>query len=105
MVNSQPSQPSILGQQPVPVMTPTQQYTGPQFAPAEQGLMPQPSAGWGSTVPAVPQSMPGQMLNHPYMPPPGTMPSQFGPGMMQLPSQSNLPPQTMVAPYCPDQIQ
>ncbi|XP_024928002.1 polypyrimidine tract-binding protein homolog 2 isoform X2 [Ziziphus jujuba] len=102
MVNAQPS---ILGQQPVPAVTPTQQYAGPQFAPAEQGVMPQPSAGWGSTVPAVPQSMPGQMLSHPYMPPPGTVPPQIGPGMMQLPSQGSLPPQTMVAPYRPDQMQ
>ena len=97
MVNSQPS---ILGQQPVPVMTSNPpQYSGAQYAPNEPVGMPQPSAGWGAAAPAVPQSMP----NHPYMPPGhGTMPSH--PGMMPMPSQSGLPQMT-VAPYRTDQMQ
>ncbi|XP_061995425.1 polypyrimidine tract-binding protein homolog 2 isoform X2 [Rosa rugosa] len=90
MVNSQPS---ILGQQPVNMTSPAApQYGGAQFAPTGQGMMPQPSAGWGPTVPAVPQSMPMQMPNQPYMPS-GTVPSQMGPGMMPGGAQQpNLPP-------------
>lgn len=66
------------------------QYNGAQFAPTGQAMMPQPS-GWGPTVPAVPQSMPIQMHNQPYMPS-GT-PSPMGPGMMQGGAQqANLPP-------------
>ncbi|XP_057950429.1 polypyrimidine tract-binding protein homolog 2 isoform X2 [Malania oleifera] len=73
------SQPSILGQQPVPVAGPsTQQYNGTQFAPAPDGpVAHQPSAGWGSAVSGVPPSMPMQVHNQPYMPP-GSMPP---PGM------------------------
>ncbi|PON50106.1 Splicing factor-like protein [Parasponia andersonii] len=101
MVNSQPS---ILGQQPVPVMTSNPpQYSGAQYAPTEQIGMQQPSAGWGAAPPAVPQSMPMPMPNHPYMPPGhGTMTSH--PVMMHMPSQGG-PPQTTVAPYRPDQMQ
>ncbi|CAN6705857.1 unnamed protein product [Malus baccata var. baccata] len=78
------AQPSILGQQPVHQMSPAvPPYNGAQYAHTDQAVMPQP--GWGPTVPAVPQSMPIQMHNQPYMPP-GTMPissPQMGPGMMQ----------------------
>ncbi|KAM1029628.1 hypothetical protein ACFX2A_043122 [Malus domestica] len=78
------AQPSILGQQPVHQMSPAvPPYNGAQYAPTDQAVMPQP--GWGPTVPAVPQSMPIQMHNQPYMPP-GTVPissPQMGPGMMQ----------------------
>ncbi|CAN6564811.1 unnamed protein product [Malus baccata var. baccata] len=78
------AQPSILGQQPVHQMSPAvPPYNGAQYAPTDQAVMPQP--GWGPSVPAVPQSMPIQMHNQPYMPP-GTMPissPQMGPGMMQ----------------------
>lgn len=89
MVNSQPS---ILGQQPVPMVGATaNQYNGAQFAPPppEQPMMHQPTAaGWGAVPPAS-QSMP-MMGNHPYMPP-GSMP--MGPGMMQMhmPGQSGMP--------------
>ncbi|CAB4302003.1 unnamed protein product [Prunus armeniaca] len=89
-------QPSILGQQPVQMIAPAvPQYNGAQFGPTDQAVMPQPSAGWGPTVPAVPQSVPLQMHNQPYMPP-GTLPlpSQMGPGMMQ----SGAPPATL-PPY------
>lgn len=88
MVNSQPS---ILGQQPVPMVGATaNQYNGAQFAPPppEQPMMHQPTAaGWGAVPPAS-QSMP-MMGNHPYMPP-GSMP--MGPGMMQMhmPGQSGM---------------
>lgn len=100
------SQPSILGQQPVPMMTSNPpQYSGAPFAPTEQVGMPQPSAGWGTAGAAVPQSMPMPMPNHQYMPPGhGTMPSHPGPGVMHMPSQSGLS-QTTVAPYRPDQMQ
>ncbi|KAM1471680.1 hypothetical protein ACFX14_042143 [Malus domestica] len=78
------AQPSILGQQPVHQMSPAvPPYNGAQYAPTDQAVMPQP--GWGPTVPAVPQSMPIQMHNQPYMPP-GTVPissPQMGHGMMQ----------------------
>lgn len=89
MVNSQPS---ILGQQPVPMVgASANQYNGAQFAPPppEQPMMHQPNAaGWGAVPPAS-QSMP-MMGNHPYMPP-GSMP--MGPGMMQMhmPGQSGMP--------------
>ncbi|KAK9181925.1 hypothetical protein WN944_025066 [Citrus x changshan-huyou] len=89
MVNSQPS---ILGQQPVPMVGATaNQYNGAQFAPPppEQPMMHQPTAaGWGAVPPAS-QSMP-MMGNHPYMTP-GSMP--MGPGMMQMhmPGQSGMP--------------
>ncbi|KAB2596786.1 polypyrimidine tract-binding protein-like protein 2 [Pyrus ussuriensis x Pyrus communis] len=80
------AQPSILGQQPVHQMSPAvPPYNGAQYATTDQAVMPQPSAGWGPTVPAVPPSMPIQMHNQPYMPP-GTMPvssPQMGPVMMQ----------------------
>ncbi|KAK9914427.1 hypothetical protein M0R45_038208 [Rubus argutus] len=87
------TQPSILGQQPVNMTSPVApQYNGAQFAPTGQAMMPQPSAGWGPTVPAVPQSMPIQMHNQPYMPS-GTTPSSMAPGMMQGGAQqANLPP-------------
>ncbi|XP_050386707.1 polypyrimidine tract-binding protein homolog 2 isoform X2 [Argentina anserina] len=92
MVNSQPS---ILGQQPVHGMSPAApQYSGAQFAPAGQAMMPQPSAGWGPSIPAVPpQSMPMQMPNQSYMPS-GPVPSQMGPpSMMPGGAQhANLPP-------------
>ena len=91
MVNSQPS---ILGQQPVHMMSPAApQYSGAQFAPAGQAMMPQSSAGWGPSVPAVhPQSMPMQMPNQSYLPS-GTIPSQMGPGMMPGGvQQPHLPP-------------
>ncbi|KAM2976026.1 hypothetical protein FF1_002118 [Malus domestica] len=77
------AQPSILGQQPVHQSPAVPPYSRAQYA--DQAVMPQPSAGWGPTVPAVPQSLPFQMHNQPYMPP-GTMPissPQMGPGMMQ----------------------
>ncbi|XP_061360125.1 polypyrimidine tract-binding protein homolog 2-like isoform X4 [Gastrolobium bilobum] len=81
------TQPSILGQHPVPMTgAPAQQYNGPQYAPiTEQTMMPHSQAGWGTVPPIVPQSMP-QMHNNPYMPP-GTMPQQTAPGMMQFPSR------------------
>lgn len=85
------SQPSILGQQPVPMVGATaNQYNGAQFAPPppEQPMMHQPTAaGWGAVPPAS-QSMP-MMGNHPYMTP-GSMP--MGPGMMQMhmPGQSGM---------------
>lgn len=87
------AQPSILGQQPVNMTSPAAaQYNGAQFAPTGQAMMPQPSAGWGPTVPAVSQSMPIQMHNQPYIIS-GTTPSSMGPGMMQGGAQqANLPP-------------
>ncbi|XP_038709800.1 polypyrimidine tract-binding protein homolog 2-like isoform X4 [Tripterygium wilfordii] len=86
MVNSQPS---ILGQQPVQMQGHVaQQYNGAQFGPTpEQLMMPQPSAGWGVSVPASQQTISMHMNNPPYMPP-GAMLTQMGPGMMYPPSQS-----------------
>ncbi|WCJ36802.1 polypyrimidine tract-binding protein 2 [Euphorbia peplus] len=95
-------QPSILGQQPVPAMgPPTHPYSGgPQFAPStEHPGMPPPSSGW---APAPPHSMPTQMNNHHYFPPPGAMPMQpqMGQGMMQMPNHggSPMPPQYRPGP-------
>uniref|UniRef100_A0A5B6Z535 RRM domain-containing protein n=1 Tax=Davidia involucrata TaxID=16924 RepID=A0A5B6Z535_DAVIN len=86
-------QPSILGQQPLQMAGPgAHQYNGAQFAPA-----PQSSSGWGPAA-AVPQSMPTQMHNHPYMPP-ATMPPEMGPGMMQLHGQNSLPHAAAMPPY------
>ncbi|KAJ1394593.1 RNA-binding domain superfamily [Sesbania bispinosa] len=79
------AQPSILGQHPVPMSGPAQQYNGAQYPPIpEQTVMPQSQAGWGTAPPVIPQSMP-QMHSNPYLPP-GTMPPQTAPGMMQFPS-------------------
>ncbi|XWS48519.1 hypothetical protein CRYUN_Cryun13aG0085200 [Craigia yunnanensis] len=104
MVNPQGS---ILGQQPVQTMVPAaHQYNGTQYAPGlEQSMMPpQPSAGWTSAVPALPQSMLVQMTNHhPYMPP-ASMP-QMTSGVMQMPGQSGVPPTAgTVPPYRPNQM-
>ncbi|OMO68943.1 hypothetical protein CCACVL1_19748 [Corchorus capsularis] len=102
-------QPSILGQQPVQTMGPpaAHQYNGTQYAPgSEQGMMPPPqhSAGWASAVPPMPQSMPVQMTNHPYMPTPTSMPQMAPTGMMQMPGQGGIPPAGTVPPYTPNQM-
>ncbi|KAI4307141.1 hypothetical protein L6164_030358 [Bauhinia variegata] len=102
------SQPSLLGQQPVTMMgaPPVQQYNGVQYAPThEQHVVPQPAVGWGTSVPAAPQSMPPQMHSHPYMPPPGPMPPQMAPGMMQFPSNNTLPHTTTMPTYGSDHVQ
>ncbi|KAJ0100586.1 hypothetical protein Patl1_20317 [Pistacia atlantica] len=102
MVNPQPS---LLGQQPHPMVgTAAHQYNGSQYPPTHQHPgMHQPSAGWGSAAPAIPQSMP-MMNNHSYMPA-GTMP-QMGPGMMQMPGQGSMPPHIgTMPPTRPDQMQ
>lgn len=89
------SQPSILGQQPAPMVSPTPpQYHGSQFPQAPNqhpGI--QPPAGWGPPAPQSmgPQSIPMQPHNQPYMPP-GPMPPQMGPGM------SHGPPHTAAMP-------
>ncbi|KAM3682039.1 hypothetical protein ACB098_12G042200 [Castanea mollissima] len=100
------SQPSILGQQPTSVMGSTVQYSGAPFTPSQEqpGLPQQPSAGWGPGVPPMPQSMPMQMHNNPYMPP-GTMPPQAAPGMMQSPMQSGMPQSSMLPRYGSGQMQ
>ncbi|KAL4346943.1 hypothetical protein GQ457_17G024400 [Hibiscus cannabinus] len=97
-------QPSALGQQPVQTMGQAgHQYNGTQYTAPGMGqpmMPPQPSAGWGtSAVPAVPQSMPVQMINHnPYVPP-ASMP-QMSHGMMQMPpGQSGVPPPASTMPY------
>ncbi|GMN44447.1 hypothetical protein TIFTF001_013649 [Ficus carica] len=100
------AQPSILGQQPVPMMTsnPPPHYSGAQFAPPEQVGVPQNSSGWAAGVPGPavrPQSLAMAMPSHPYMPP-GTMPAH--PGMMHPPNQG-VPPQATMAPYRPDGMQ
>ncbi|KAK6121835.1 hypothetical protein DH2020_044448 [Rehmannia glutinosa] len=66
------SQPSILGQQPYPVGGPgVHAYNGAQYAPApDPHAIPPHSAGWNPAGPAIPQSMPMQMHNYPYGPPP-----------------------------------
>ncbi|KAA8540014.1 hypothetical protein F0562_026706 [Nyssa sinensis] len=90
------SQPSVLGQQPHQMVGPgAPQYNGAQFAAVSEGhAVPQSSAGWGPATTAVPQSMPMQMHNHPYMPP------EMGPGMMQFYSQNGVPHGVM-PPYQP----
>ncbi|KAK8685137.1 hypothetical protein V6N13_041145 [Hibiscus sabdariffa] len=99
-------QPSGFGQQPVQTMGPAaHQYNGTQYGPGSgQPMMPpQPSAGWGSGVPGVPQSTPVQMTNHPYMPP-APMP-QTTPGTMQMPGgYGGVPPAGSVPPYRPNQM-
>lgn len=103
MVNSQPS---ILGQQPTSVMGSAVQYSGASFTPSQEqpGIPQQTSAGWGPGVPPMPQSMPMQMHNNPYMPP-GTMPPQAAPGMMQSPMQSGMPQSSMLPRYGSGQMQ
>ncbi|OVA11443.1 RNA recognition motif domain [Macleaya cordata] len=100
------TQPSILGQQPGPMM-------GPAAVPHYGGAHPFALAGNGimGGVPAVPgyagvshQTMPPmsmQLPNNTYMPPPpGAMPPAMGPGMMQFPSQSGQqPPGTAMPSY------
>ncbi|XP_022736448.1 polypyrimidine tract-binding protein homolog 2 isoform X2 [Durio zibethinus] len=104
MVNPQPS---MVGQQPIQTLgAAAHQYNGTQYAPGlEQPMMPpQPSAGWVSAVPAVPQSMPVQMTSHHPFVPPATMP-QMTPGMMQMPGRSGVPPPAgTVPPYRPNQM-
>lgn len=80
------------------------QYNGSQYPPAPpQPAMHQPSGGWGSAPPTVPQSM-SMMQNHSYMPA-GTMP-QMGPGMMQMPGQGGMPPHMgTMPPTRPDRMQ
>ncbi|KAF8379679.1 hypothetical protein HHK36_029123 [Tetracentron sinense] len=94
------SQPSILGQQPVSMLgSAAPQYSATQFAPVANGIIgPRPMAGWGPTITAIPQPMPNQLPNHTYMPP-GDMPHQMVPGMMQLSSQSSQPPVPTMTPY------
>lgn len=100
------SQPSVLGQQPVPIPGPsTHQFEGAQYAsPSDQPLIHQPSAGWATSAaaagapPPPPQSMPMQQHNHPYMPP-GTMPPQPVPGMMPMQTQTGLPQSAAMPPY------
>ncbi|CAJ1974366.1 unnamed protein product [Sphenostylis stenocarpa] len=85
------AQPSILGQQSVPMMGPPgQPYNGSQ-------------AGWGTGPPAVVQSMPMQMHNNVYMPP-GSMPQQMAPGM-QFPSHNAPQPTTSLPAYGSDRAQ
>lgn len=99
-------QPSILGQQPVAAhVPPAHPYAGAQFAPTtEHQMMPQHSGGWAPGVPPVPHSIPSQMNNHPYLPP-GTMPPQMGPGMMQMANHGGLPHAPAMPPYRPDRMQ
>lgn len=86
------SQPSILGQQPHAMAGPgVHQYNGAHFAPAHEGhAVPPPSVGWSSGVPAVPQTMLGQMHNHHYMPP-ASMGSELGHSMIHLHNQNGFP--------------
>ncbi|GLT38772.1 hypothetical protein SLA2020_129980 [Shorea laevis] len=97
------AQPSILGQQPVQMMgAAASQYNGTQYPTnAEQAMMPQPSAGWGSAVPPVPQSMPMQMTGHPYMPP-ATRPQM---GMMQMPAHAGSAQPGAMPTYGPNSMQ
>lgn len=78
------AQPSISGQQQAPMSgPPAQQYNTAQYAPSNnQNFIPQSQAGWGAAPPP-PHAM-QRMHHNPYMPP-GTMPPQAGPGMMQYP--------------------
>ncbi|KAE8717471.1 Polypyrimidine tract-binding protein-like protein 1 [Hibiscus syriacus] len=103
MVNPQPS---VFTQQPIQTMGPAaHQYNGTQYGPGvgQPMMPPQPSAGWTSGVPGVPQSTPVQMTNHPYMPP-ASMP-QMTPGTMQMPGgYSGIPPAGSVPPYGPNQM-
>ncbi|XP_057451040.1 polypyrimidine tract-binding protein homolog 2 isoform X3 [Lotus japonicus] len=88
------TQPSILGQQPGPLVGPAQQYNGSQYTPiSSQSLTPQSQAGWGAPA----QSMPMQMHNNMYVPP-GTMPPQMAPAM-QFPSHSSRQPTGSLPPY------
>jgi hypothetical protein len=81
-------QPSVSGQQQAPMTgPPSQQYNTAQYAPSNnQNFIPQSQAGWGTGPPAPhPMQQQQQRMHHnPYMPP-GTMPPQGGPGMMQYP--------------------
>ncbi|KEH40410.1 polypyrimidine tract-binding protein homolog 2 [Medicago truncatula] len=76
-------QPLVSGQQQAPMTgPPAQQYNTAQYAPNNnQNFIPQNQPGWGT---APPHTMQQRMHNNPYMPP-GTMPPQNGPGMMQYP--------------------
>ncbi|XP_039050824.1 polypyrimidine tract-binding protein homolog 2-like [Hibiscus syriacus] len=95
-------QPSGFGQQPVQTMGPAaHQYKGTPYGPGSgQPMMmpPQPSAGWASGVPGVPQSTPVQMTNHPYMPP-ASMPQMTHGTMQMLGGYGGVPPAGSVPPY------
>ncbi|WJX16607.1 hypothetical protein P8452_06613 [Trifolium repens] len=80
-------QPSVSGQQQAPMTgPPSQHYNTAQYAPSNnQNFIPQSQAGWGTAPPAPhPMQQQQRMHHNPYMPP-GTMPPQGGPGMMQYP--------------------
>ncbi|KAL3521618.1 hypothetical protein ACH5RR_019767 [Cinchona calisaya] len=96
------SQPSIMGQQPMAMGGPAaNHYNGTQYPPPpESTAVPLASAGWNSSVQAVPPPMPMQMHNQPvpYRQPAG-MPPEMGHGMMPLHSQNGLPQSAAMPPY------
>ncbi|KAL3650543.1 hypothetical protein CASFOL_006946 [Castilleja foliolosa] len=92
------SQPSILGQQPYPGGGPVAQPSnGPQYVPApDPRAIPPASGGWNPAVPP-PHSMPMQMHNYPYGPPPTG--AHTGPGPMRSHPQNGLPYSSPMHPY------
>ncbi|GMH08916.1 hypothetical protein Nepgr_010756 [Nepenthes gracilis] len=108
------AQPMILGQQsvPMPAAAAATQYNEAQYAQTPEGYAgTQATPGWAPAA-AAPQSMPMQMQNYPYLPPPSavppgaipsasapprtmpprSMPQEPGIRMMHLPPQSAMPP-------------
>ncbi|KAK6936717.1 PTBP1-like, RNA recognition motif 2, partial [Dillenia turbinata] len=90
------AQPSVLGQQPVPMLGPAGHQYSPYTSAPERVSAPQPSAGWGPGVATAPPTMPMQMQNYPYVPPGG--PPDMSPGMMPLQNHGGMP-QTRAPPY------
>ncbi|XP_075497595.1 polypyrimidine tract-binding protein homolog 2-like [Primulina tabacum] len=94
------SQLSMLGQQRYPLGGPgAPAYNTAQYAPGPHAMpphstgwnpsaMPPHSAGWNPS--SVPQSMPMQMHNYPYVPP-GVAPPAMGPGMGPPHGQNGMP--------------
>lgn len=92
------AQPSILGQQPMTMgghSAPS--YNGAQYPPPPAGpAATQHSGGWNSSVTSVPM----QQMHNPHYFPPGSMPSEMGPGMMPMHSQNGgMPHSAGMAPY------
>lgn len=93
------AQPSILGQQPMTMggHSAPSSYNGAQYPPPPTGpAATQHSGGWNSSVTSVPM----QQMQNPHYFPPGSVPSEMGPGMMPMHSQNGgMPHSAGMAPY------
>ncbi|KAL6503893.1 hypothetical protein OROGR_025816 [Orobanche gracilis] len=93
------AQPSILGQQPYAAGGPGgQTFNGQQYAPDPHAIPPH-SAGWNAPAPATHQSMPMQMHNYSYGPPPPGNPMGSGPGQIPSHPQNGVSHSSFMRPY------